>query len=560
MTTSEADLRQMLHEARALDYGSARWAAFDAVFRHADAAGNVAFAFRARLRTIEDLHDHGEYARALLAFSSCLSTWDNHPEVTQGSDARMLLWAYKWVIWEVTQFPGVSLDRAAELLDDMRRRYQAGGHSLHAVYQHRGLVAHHMGDLDAAGRWYGEMLAARRDNLSDCKACVPSGHVAYLAAAGRYEDAVRVGAPFANGGCTEQPHWMLSELLLPYLRTGHTGPAVKGHQRAYRRIRDSRKHLELIGLNLEFCGLTGNERYALGIVERHAPWLDRPSSPYAAMEFASAASLALRRLAETGEADALVRRRTDDGTRVWSSTVERTLTEMVALSRRLAAEFDARNGNDYHSRRIEARLSADPLVDNLPLSVLTGRPVEQSPLRKKLDAMVTRVADLVGSGNRRAEAARAQLEFAYALRNAGEWSEATETAEEAQRSLDALGLVAQALEARYLLVELHGRASNADAVLALVDELVAAEQLPAGVPTRGELLERSARFARPADATGRLVRAAELHLTARDHAAEARCLRAIVSGHVGDPPAPIVARLAELTTQGYTAQGYTAQG
>ena len=219
MTTSDAELEEMLRAAYRLGNGPAKFAALDTVFRHADAAGNTRFAFRARLNALHDLHHCGEYTRAFMAFSWCLTTFDRHPEVTAPDDEHSLLWRFKWIVWELSQFPAVPLDRTVALLDDMQRRYQAGGHSLHAVYQHRGLVAVHLGDLPAAGHWFEEMVTARRDGLSDCRHCVPSSHVSYLVAAGRFEEAIDVGTPYTSGGCTEQPQWMLSELLSAYLHT-----------------------------------------------------------------------------------------------------------------------------------------------------------------------------------------------------------------------------------------------------------------------------------------------------------------------------------------------------
>ncbi|GGM59469.1 hypothetical protein ACFFX1_41480 [Dactylosporangium sucinum] len=550
--TPEPDLQRMLTEAYGLERGPARWAALDAVFRHADAAGNAAFGFRARMSAISDLHHGGEYARVLTAFSWCLATFDRQPELTTGYDAHQLLWQYKWVVWEITQFPGVPLDRATGLLDDMQRRYQEGGHSLHAVFQHRGLVAQHLGDLAGASRWYGEMLTARRDALSDCAACVPSGHVAHLVAAGRYEEAVEVGSPYANGGCTEQPHWMLSELLMAYLRTGRIDEAVQGHKRAYERIRDSRHHLELIGLNLEFCGLSGNERHALPIVERHLPWLDRPSSPYAALEFASGAALVLRRLAERGDADAPIHRSSDDGTRHWVSTVGQTHDELAVLARKLAAEFDARNGNDHHGRRIEARLAAAPIVEELPLTVLSGRPIAPARGGEATAALVRKVADLTAAGDREG-AARTQLEVAYALRNAAQWGDAIETAEEAQRSLDGAGLTEDAMSARYLLVELYGRSNRRHLVAALVDELLAAESLPPSVPAPAALLEQTINAMDWSRAVDQLVRAADLHRAADDPGAELRCLRKALPRLFEASPAAeaLLARLDALVAAGH---------
>ena len=81
-----ADLDRMLAEAHRLGDGPAKFAALDTVFRHADAAGATEFAYRARMDVIERMHNAGEYARAFMTFSWCLSTFDRHPEVTRPGD------------------------------------------------------------------------------------------------------------------------------------------------------------------------------------------------------------------------------------------------------------------------------------------------------------------------------------------------------------------------------------------------------------------------------------------------------------------------------------------
>jgi hypothetical protein len=387
VTETEGELQAMLTQAQRQSPGPARWTALDAVFRHADAAENLQFGFQARLTAMEDLHDHGEWARMLMAFSWCLDTFDRHPEATGPNAAFELLWRYKWVIWQATQFPGIRLDRLEALLADMRRRYLEGGHSLHAVYQHEGLVAHHRGDSDAAEHWYAEMALARRDRLSDCVACVPTDVVAHLVACGRDVEALAMGTPYLTGGCSEQPDSMISELLLPYLRTGRFDEAVTCYLRAYNTTEDKRGLIEWIGRGLEFCALTGNEEYALPTVQRYLPWLERPASPYAAKEFAVAAAQVLGRLEVAGKAQAPLARRSDDGTRRWESTIEATRAELVGLARRIAAEFDARNGNDHHAAQVEARLTMEPFATHLPLTILRGRAIPVSEGRAALDPL-----------------------------------------------------------------------------------------------------------------------------------------------------------------------------
>ncbi|MFY1689481.1 hypothetical protein [Plantactinospora sp. WMMB782] len=538
MTASEHDLEEMLAQAWSLPDGPARFAALDTVFRHADAAGNVEFAFRARMNSMSGFHHGGDPTRLFLAFSWCLATFDKQPEVAHSHDAHSLLWNFKWVVWSLPQFPEIPLERTAAVLDDMERRYLLGGHSLHAVYQHRWLVAHHVGDFGTAQEWYDRLLTAPRDGLSDCHACVPSGQVRHLVSLGRYEEAITVGEPYKRGGCTEQPQWMLAELLPAMLHTGRLDDAVDAFRRGYALVRNDRHHLDNIGRYLHFCGLTGNETHGLEIVERHLGWLERPSSPYAAMEFASAAAQVLGRLRAAGHGDLVVRRRFDGGRREETS-VARLHDELVAHARELAARFDARNGNTHQSGRVEARMVAEPVVDRLPLTVLAGRAAadQGSPLRKTLDRLLERLAGELAAGDEPG-AARTRFEVARTLHEGGgDWQDAVEAAEEALRSLSGAGLTDLVLSCRYVLWQLYSgriyqhRAEAAEQIAALV----AAERLPAEVPPVEVLLEGAADRAPASEAIGWLIEAADRH---RLRAARRASSTSTAASGVGGLPDP----------------------
>jgi tetratricopeptide (TPR) repeat protein len=524
MTMSEHQLRAQLSEIRLQPSGPARFAAYDALFRHADAIGATRFAFDTRLAALSEFHHGGDPTRAFLAFSWCLTTADRHPELVQPHNQHQLLWRFKWMVWALPQFPDIPLDRTAAVLDDMERRYQIGGYGPHAVYQHRWLVAHHIGDRSGAERWYNRMVSATRDGMSDCRACVPSSQVRHLSSIGAHDEAIRVGEPFKRGGCSEQPQWMLAELLLPYLASGRLDEAVDAHRVGYRRIRDDRHHLDNVAAHLNFCGRSGNEAAGLTIVEHHLSWLDRPSSPFAEMEFAAAAALVLGRLRDAGRGKLAISRRSDDGMRRWRSTVGEVHDELVGRVTALAARFDARNGNTYQSERVAAVMSAPPLMDRLPLTVLAGRVSLGAKPGPRIAELVERVAELTATGDP-AGAAKARLDVAYALRNADRWSDAAEAAEEAVRSLDRAGLTEDTVRCRYLLFELYQRSrEHRSQALAAVDAIGVAAAIPDDLPPYEALLEQAAGLTHGAEKAKRLLAAGERYRAAGRVADEFRTL------------------------------------
>ncbi|MEH1012592.1 hypothetical protein V6U90_05650 [Micromonospora sp. CPCC 206060] len=379
MTTSE-DLWRVLHEVYEMPYGPGQVAAVEQLVRRADAEGDAHLAFAVRMLATTAYVYGGEPAKSFVSFSWCLADFDRAPQPYHARHADNLLWHFKYMINALLDFPEVPLDRTYAVLDDMERRYRDGGHSLQAVYKHRHRVARHLGADEEAAEWYRRWVTTPRDDLSDCAGCDPSAQAGYLAATGQDEAAVALAEPVLAGrlSCTEQPQGILTALLLPYLRTDRRDAARDAHRQAYRRIRGNLADLGQIGEHLEFCALTGNEARGLEIVERHLEWLDRAPSPGAALEFSGAAALVLRRLDAAGHGDLTVHRRAHGDRPAADVPVSVLAVELADLATGLAARFDERNGTDTQSRRLVARLAAEPIGAHLPLSASLRR---QPPAR-----------------------------------------------------------------------------------------------------------------------------------------------------------------------------------
>ncbi|WP_380282743.1 hypothetical protein [Kitasatospora purpeofusca] len=487
MSRTEQELRELFRSTHGMPDGAARFAALEEVIRHADALGLVEFAFDVRMAATSVFQHSWAPARAFLTFSWCLAAYDREPERFDGGHEHTLLWQLKWMISSVHQFPEIPLGRAADLLDDMERRYRRGGHSLHAVLQHRGLLAEATGDLARAQEHYEQMALTRRDSLSDCSGCVPSSQVRTLVALGRDEEAIRLGEPARRSGCTEQPQWINSELLLPYLRTGRGEQAAEAHRVAYRRIRDSPAHLGELASNLLFCAHSGNPGRGLDLIERHLGWLERARTPLAAMEFAAAAVAVLSALEAGGDGALLLRFPTVEGRRRPDTPVTDLAAELRAHVLGLAARFDERNGNDYQSTRMGEWTAAGPIGEPVPLAGCGTDP--RSRGGERVHRLADRVAALVTAGDV-AAAARARFELAETLLAADRATEAAEAAEEAVRELDRHGAPGEAAACRWLLARIgeeNGeRGAAAERLRELLDDTDDAVR-PASLPPRPEL-------------------------------------------------------------------------
>ena len=180
------------------------------------------------------------------------------------------------------KFPEVPLDRTYAVLDDMERRYRAGGHSLQAVYKHRHRVARHVGDDDEAaatgtGCWHDHparrtlrLRRLRPDRARSATSPTPGG------TRRRWRWPSRCSP--AGSTCTEQPQAILTALLraVPAHRAAarrrgtRTGGRTAACAATWPTCGTSREHVE-------FCALTGNERARPGD-RRAAPGLAGPAA------------------------------------------------------------------------------------------------------------------------------------------------------------------------------------------------------------------------------------------------------------------------------------------
>ncbi|MFI0419814.1 hypothetical protein [Spongiactinospora sp. 9N601] len=373
------EVHELIQRAAGTPYGQAKTAVLERALGLAEALRDRDLALQVRL-DLTSAYQHGaEPAKSFATFTRCLAEYDAEPGRFGEWETHYLLWQFKWITSSMIRFPEVPLRRAQDALTEMESRYQKAGAGLHAVYAQRCYLAQHLGDKEAADEWFHRWRTTPRDSLSDCEGCDPSGKVWHLAWLGRDEEAVELAAPVVAGEltCHVQPQGILARLLVPYLRTGRLREAAGAHRRAYRIVAGDANYVDDFGDHIEFCALTGNEARGLEILQRESPLLDRAASPRAAMRFASAAGLLLRRLEEIGHGDTVIRRPGEE------TTASALRPRMEATARELAARFDARNGTDEQSRRVEETMAAEPLVEHLPLTPHARRVPAPAPVRPK---------------------------------------------------------------------------------------------------------------------------------------------------------------------------------
>lgn len=363
------DVVERLRRAESTPYGKARSALLEDVVRRADAAEDQELAFYSRLSLVTAYVMGGEARKSLVPFARCVADWDAEPE-RYSDHTETFLWTFKYAPSTLSQFPEVPLAQTYGVLDDMERRWRTSGHTMHAVHQYRWMVADHIGDAETAAEQYRLWSTAPRDSLSDCVGCDPTSKVQHLIGTGQPGDAVALAVGVLDGSltCNEQPQQMLTQLLPAYVAEGMYSEAVDAHRRAYRALRNLPGELNAYADHVVFCARTGNEARAVELVERHLGELDDPPSTLAEMNFAAAASLALRRIGGSAGDDLLIRRAKGEDV-----PAGQLAEQLAARALGLAERFDERNGTKHQSDVVRSVLTAEPWVEYLPLSETARR-------------------------------------------------------------------------------------------------------------------------------------------------------------------------------------------
>ncbi len=343
---------EMMRDASALEASPAKVMLLEAALELADTLGDVGRGCRVREQLIEACMVEGAPERALVHFSWCLAQADRRPEFSQ----EELLTKYKWIVGVLPDFPQISRAQMDETLVEMAGRFQRAGASLRPVYKLERDNAMEMGDMKAAQAAHQQMTREWHDRLSDCVACEMDMDVEYLLFRGQDERALEQAKPILKGTlfCEVVPHRTLARVLLPLVRLGRVEEAMPLHQRGYRLIAGNPGFLKPMSNHVSFLVLTENLRRAARLLEKHLAWALDAKAPARRFAFFLAIDFFLERVLETGIQR--LRARLPETFPAYEESGAYDPAKLKAWFagqlQELAAQFDARNGNDYFSRRI----------------------------------------------------------------------------------------------------------------------------------------------------------------------------------------------------------------
>jgi tetratricopeptide (TPR) repeat protein len=182
------------------------------------------------------------------------------------------------------------------------------------------------------------------------------------------EGALEHWGPVLDGThtCSEEPHHVLSNALLPLLRLGRTDEARGAFLRGYPLVKGNVNLRGPVARHIEFCALSGNEARGLEILAEHSAWLtDTEIDVIKRMDFVEGVTVLLRRLDALGHGDLTVS---------GGFTVASLLASYEAEIKELCSRYDTRNGNTEVTERVTQRLGTHPLAEHLPLGLPSRLP------------------------------------------------------------------------------------------------------------------------------------------------------------------------------------------
>jgi hypothetical protein len=345
---SRTQLDELQSEAWGLEASPAKVAILEQAVQLADSLGDESEAYQVREQLIEAATFGGMEDRALVAFSWCLAHSDKDPDQFPEED---LLWKYKWILAGITNYPGIPLARIRQMEDDFERRLKRNGYGLRSLYKLRMDNANDTGFLREGDKFEAKWKKARRDGMVDCHACEVDAQVSALVGAGDFAGAIKAARPIMSGkiGCHTVPQRTYADVIIAELSRDRVEAAGKAFEVGYPQVAGDPDFISTIGWHLCYLIRVTDITRGLRLIERHLPWVCQTNNPSDRMHFFSRAATFFERLAAERPKPRKVR---IPRMLTIHNDEDRYAPEQLAKwfhgeAGKIAARFDARNGNGY---------------------------------------------------------------------------------------------------------------------------------------------------------------------------------------------------------------------
>jgi len=358
-------IAQLQYEASQLPTGPTQVALLDEAVRLADLHHNEQLGYDLRILLTRAALFSGRVDLLLVHFAWLCATFDRRPDQF---DEFRFLWRYKWVAGNTSVFAEVSRAKIDELLNDLERRCDAVGYGDHAVATTRRDCYVDLHDVAAAQQANDVYLRTHRDHFSDCEACVVGMDGDYFGAQELWAEQLQTIEPLLAGrvrSCTSQPIKAVTRALLPLVRLGRVDEARQLQLRYMRRLQQNAHHSSHAAHHVTFLALTGQRKVAQKLFNRYLHegfdtvlLIDRLRYLRAGLVVLGCALADGDNAPVTLPAHTLLPPAGAKG----KHEIAPLRDWMLAESLRIAAAYDARNGNDFETRET---LDCQKLVEQL---------------------------------------------------------------------------------------------------------------------------------------------------------------------------------------------------
>ncbi|GAA3583371.1 hypothetical protein GCM10022198_03240 [Klugiella xanthotipulae] len=376
----------VIQQIDGMPYGPEERALLAEAIRLADETRDTQLGYAARMRLTQSAHMTGDTDAMFSSFGWCVGMHDSDPvRFPLDTPGGNLLFQYKWMVGRLTTNPMFSLDQMDAMHVDMASRYLEYGATQSGVLQSRFTTAVLTGRYDEAEELREARNAVPEDEFSHCAACVRSEDAWYFQQIGDEPRALSVYDDIIENhlSCGAEPETAEAEALLPLLRAGRFADARAAHLHSYRVARRQPNSFNLIGHHLIFCAVTGNEARGLALLERHIGMIaNDPLNQAAHFSAMLAVGVILDAVAAAGYGHQPVRGAdTAELAGIYGGHSQPWTVNTLSMAawntaERLAASFNARNGNAHFTQRVRAARALADEHHDVPIATDTFRDPE----------------------------------------------------------------------------------------------------------------------------------------------------------------------------------------
>jgi hypothetical protein len=359
----------LLAEAAGLPDGPTKVALVERAAAVADSQNDLELAFEVRKHLLGVCLGADRSDLMLVTFTWCLAQCDRDSE---RFPIERILWEFRWVVSSLCTFPEISNDKIEEMRGEMARRYQQAGAGPRSFLLMWRKMAVDMGDAQAASNSDVAYRHSPVDWLSDGYATELGFEITFRLFRNQPDRALQAAAPFLSRE-VRSDHFegqACADALLPMLKLGKAAEAMPYHRRGYKLRADCIRHIDSIAKHIAFLALTDNLGRAARLYEKHLVDAVRTTNVFNRMRFLIDTLPLLDRLRKAGKGEMRLRVPPEcplaaDGAKPTAAAVRKWA---AATAGELAAAFDARNGNDYYTKRLAAAARLQRLFSPCPLT------------------------------------------------------------------------------------------------------------------------------------------------------------------------------------------------